>query len=77
LTPFWENGYIENFNGKLRDELLNGEVFETMVVPKALIEQWRIEYNTIKPHSSLGYLSPAPETFEPMPSVSATHQLKA
>ena len=73
----WENGYIESFNGKLRDELLNGEIFETLLEAKVLIEQWRWEYNTFRPHSSLGYLPPAPVTIEPMPSVSATLQLTA
>lgn len=57
----WENGYIESFNGKLRDELLNGEVFDTVLEAKIIIEQWRGEYNTERPHSSLGYLPPAPE----------------
>ena len=57
----WENGYIESFNGKLRDELLDREVFETLLEAKVLIEQWRVEYNTIRPHSSLGYCPPAPE----------------
>ena len=57
----WENGYIESFNGKLRDELLDREVFETLLEAKVLIEQWRMEYNTIRPHSSLGYRPPAPE----------------
>jgi transposase InsO family protein len=57
----WENGYIESFNGKLRDELLNGEIFDTLIEAKVLIERWRKEYNTIRPHSSLGYLPPAPE----------------
>ena len=57
----WENGYIESFNGKLRDELLNREVFETLLEAKVLIEGWRIEYNTVRPHSSLGYKPPAPE----------------
>ena len=68
----WENGYIESFNGKLRDELLNGEIFDTLFEAKLLIERWRVEYNTIRPHSLVGYRPPAPETFEPMPSVSAT-----
>ncbi len=58
----WENGYVESFNGKLRDELLNGEVFYTLTEPKVLIEQWRKEYNQVRPHSSLGYQPPAPET---------------
>ena len=57
----WENGYIESFNGKLRDELLNLEVFNTLQEAKVLIEQWRQEYNYIRPHSSLGYRPPAPE----------------
>jgi transposase InsO family protein len=79
ITPGspWENGYIESFNGKLRDELLNGGIFDTLFEAKVLIEHWRKEYNTIRPHSSLGYRPPAPETFEPMPSVSATLQLTA
>jgi len=57
----WENGYIESFNGKMRDELLNGEIFYTLKEAQILIEMWRKEYNTIRPHSSLGYRPPAPE----------------
>jgi putative transposase len=57
----WENGYIESFNGKLRDELLNREIFTTLEEAKVLIEQWRREYNQVRPHSSLGYRPPAPE----------------
>jgi putative transposase len=57
----WENGYIESFNGKLRDELLNREVFGTLIEAKVLIEEWRREYNTTRPHSSLRYRPPAPE----------------
>ena len=57
----WENGYIESFNGKLRDELLNREIFMTLTEAKVLIEQWRQEYNQVRPHSSLGYRPPAPE----------------
>jgi putative transposase len=57
----WENGYIESFNGKLRDELLNREIFTTLSEASILIEQWRQEYNHTRPHSSLGYRSPAPE----------------
>ncbi len=56
----WENGYNESFNGKLRDEFLNGEIFYTLKEAQILIEQWRFEYNTIRPHSSLGYRPPAP-----------------
>jgi len=58
----WENGYNESFNGKLRDELLNGEIFYTLKEAQVLIEQWRQEYNTFRPHSSLGYKPPVPET---------------
>lgn len=57
----WENGYVESFNGKLRDELLNTEVFNTLAEAKVLIEQWRRHYNTVRPHSSLRYRPPAPE----------------
>jgi hypothetical protein len=57
----WENGYVESFNGKLRDECLNGEVFETLLEAQVLVERWRHEYNTFRPHSSLGYRPPAPE----------------
>jgi putative transposase len=58
----WENGYNESFNGKLRDELLNGEIFFSLKEAKIIIEQWRQHYNTVRPHSSLGYRPPAPET---------------
>jgi len=71
----WENGYNESFNGKFRDELLNGEIFETLFEAKVLIERWRKEYNTFRPHSALGYLPPAPETVEAIQTVSATLQL--
>ena len=57
----WENGYIESFNGKLRDELLNMEIFTTLAEAKVLIEQWRREYNQVRPHCALGYRPPAPE----------------
>ena len=57
----WENGYVESFNGKLRDELLNGEIFYTLKEAEVLIEGWRTLYNPLRPHSSLGYRSPAPE----------------
>jgi putative transposase len=63
----WENGYIESFNGKFRDELLNGEIFTTLQEAKVLVEQWRCHYNTKRPHSSLGYRPPAPETILPRP----------
>jgi putative transposase len=61
----WENGYIESFNGKLRDELLNGEVFDSLLEAKVIIERWRKGYNTERPHSSLGYRPPAPEATLP------------
>lgn len=61
----WENGYIESFNGKLSDELLAGEVFDTLLEAKVLIERWRVLYNTVRPHSSLGYRPPAPEAIVP------------
>lgn len=61
----WENGYVESFNGKLRDELLNGEVFDTVLEARVIIERWRNEYNHKRPHSSLGYLPPAPEATLP------------
>jgi transposase InsO family protein len=57
----WENGYIESFNGRLRDELLNREIFTTLIEAKVLIADWRKEYNQVRPHSSLGYRPPAPE----------------
>jgi len=61
----WENGYNESFNGKLRDELLNGEIFYSLKEAKVLIERWRRHYNSIRPHSALGYRPPAPETIQP------------
>jgi putative transposase len=64
----WENGYCESFNGKLRDELLDRELFDTLLEAKVLIERWRREYNGIRPHSSLGYRPPAPEAYAPTPS---------
>ena len=57
----WENGSIESFNGKMRDELLNGEIFTTLTEARVLIAEWRKEYNQVRPHSSLGYRPPAPE----------------
>jgi transposase InsO family protein len=56
---------VESFNGRFRDELLNGEIFYTLTEARVLIERWRREYNTIRPHSSLGYRPPAPETTLP------------
>lgn len=62
-----ENGYIESFNGKLRDELLSGELFYTLWEAQVIIERWRQAYNQVRPHSALGYRPPAPETIEPQP----------
>ena len=61
----WENGYCESFNGKLRDECLNGEIFYSLKEAQIVIEQWRVKYNTRRPHSALGYRPPAPETIVP------------
>src|SRR5215831_14446139 len=61
----WENGYVESFNARLRDELLNGEIFYTLREARIVIESWRCHYNTIRPHASLGYKPPAPEVFMP------------
>lgn len=67
ITPGspWENGYIESFNGRLRDELLNRELFETLWEVQVLVERWRQTYNRIRPHSALGYRPPAPESVAP------------
>lgn len=62
----WENGYVESFNARFRDELLNGEIFYTLNEARIVIEDWRRHYNTARPHSALGYRPPAPETFAPM-----------
>jgi putative transposase len=64
----WENGYNESFNGTLGEEVLKREIFFTLTEAKILIEQWRREYNTIRPHSSLGYRPPAPEAIRPDPA---------
>jgi putative transposase len=59
----WENGYVESFHGKLRDEFLNGELFDTLWEAQVLLEQWRREYNAVRPHSALGYRPPAPKAW--------------
>jgi putative transposase len=59
----WENGYCKSFNSKLRDEFLNGEIFYSVTELRVLAERWRIHYNTVRPHSSLGYNPPAPEAW--------------
>ncbi|KAB2676357.1 IS3 family transposase [Brucella pseudintermedia] len=61
----WENGYIESFNARLRDELLDGEIFYTLKEARIIVESWRRHYNTVRPHGSLGYKPPAPEVFIP------------
>ena len=73
----WENGYVESFNGKFRDEFLNLEILYTLQEAQVLIERWRKEYNTIRPHSSLGYRPPAPEAIRPFsPGSAALHPPK-
>ena len=69
----WENGYIESFNARFRDELLNGEIFYTVAEARIIIEQWRRHYNTKRPHSALGYRPPAPETIIPLQERIAMH----
>jgi transposase InsO family protein len=62
----WENGYCESFNARFRDELLNGEIFYTLKEAQIVFEEWRKHYNTVRPHSALGYRPPAPETVIPL-----------
>lgn len=75
ITPGspWENGYNERFNGILRDELLNGEIFYTLKEARIIVEQWRQHYNEVRPHSSLGYKPPAPKVI--IPSISTKFQI--
>jgi transposase InsO family protein len=61
----WENGYVESFNARLRDELLDGEIFYSLREAQIVIESWRRHYNAVRPHQSLGYRPPAPEVFVP------------
>ena len=61
----WENGYCKSFNGKLRDECLNDEIFYSLKEAQAIVEKWRVHYNTKRPHSSLGYGPPAPLIIAP------------
>ena len=70
----WENGYVESFNAKLRDELLAREQFDTLLEAKVLIERWRRHFNSFRPHSSLSYRAPAPEAIQPASLASATPQ---
>lgn len=62
----WENGYNESFNGRFRDELLNGEIFYSLKEARIVIEQWRQHYNTVRPHSALNYRPPAPQAIQPV-----------
>jgi len=71
----WENGYCESFNGKLRDECLNGEIFYSLKEAQIVIEKWRVEYNTRRPHSSLGYRPPAPAACSPWVSKSTSQPM--
>jgi len=68
----WENGYVESFNGKLRDELLKRESFDTVLEAKVLVERWRQDHNAVRPHSALGYRLPAPEALQPCAVATAT-----
>ena len=68
----WENGYIESFNGKLRDELLDGELFLHIDEVRYVVDRWRMDYNHYRPHSSLGYVSPVAFAATCVPSDSAT-----
>ena len=69
----WENGYCESFNARLRDELLNGEIFYSLREAQIIIEQWRRHYNTARPHSALGYRPPAPQVITSMDPAPAMH----
>jgi putative transposase len=76
ITPGspWENGFIESFNARLRDELLDGEIFYSLKEARIVIESWRRHYNTVRPHGSLGYKPPAPEVFVPARAARAAAQ---
>ena len=73
----WPNGYLESFNGKLRDELLNREILDTLLEVQVLAERWRTYYNTVRLHSALNYRPLALEAAQPWPPASATSQLTA
>ena len=72
----WENGYCESFNRRLRDELLSGEFFYGLKEAQVAIEQWRIHYDTRRPHSALGYRPPAPITIAPLPPIDGTANMQ-
>ena len=65
----WENGFIESFNARLRDELLDGEIFYSLREAEVVIESWRRHCNQVRPHASLGYRAPAPEVVMPAPAI--------
>jgi putative transposase len=67
----WENGFIESFNARLRDELLDGEIFYSLREAQVVIESWRRHYNAVRPHASLGYRAPAPEVVVPALALAA------
>ena len=73
----WENGYCESFNGKLRDECLNGEIFYSLKEAQIVIEQWRVDYNTRRPHSALGYRPPVPAAYNPLVPTNQVSQPQA
>ena len=73
----WENGYGESFNGKLRDECLNGEIFYFLKEAQIVIEPWRVEYNTRRPHSALGYRPPVPAAYSPLVAANQNSQPQA
>ena len=70
----WENGYGESFNGKLRDECLNEEIFDSLREAQVVIEKWRVEYNTRRPHSALGNRPPAPAADCPLVPANSVSQ---
>ena len=76
ITPGspWENAYIESFNGKFRDECLNMEIFSSKIEARIIIEEWRKEYNEIRPHSSLGYMTPSKFAKISKPSITTLNQ---
>lgn len=73
----WETGFIGSFNARLRDELLDGEIFYTLNEAKIVIESWRRHFNTLRPHGSLGYKPPAPEVFVPALTAWAAAQTRS
>jgi transposase InsO family protein len=70
----WENGFVESFNARLRDELLDGEIFYSLAEARIVIESWRRHFNAVRPHGSLGYRPPAPEVFVPANAARAAAQ---